>query len=434
MSRIIDISEHQGLFNWDLFQQAFNAGEVDGVIIRAGYGTATGMQRDAQLTRNRQEAINRGIPHGFYGFAYPSRSGGAVQGRGMAAILGSLKAGESIWLDMEDEPTYGRRIVASDVAWSDAFCDAIESLLGPKCGVYMNSDLLARLDWSVHVRADRGLWLANYGANNGQPGTKPASGEWPFIALWQFTSKANIRGIYPLDNNVFDGDRAAFLKYGLQGSAPAPVPETPKPSDPAPVAGNSTSYVLAKDTPGYVNSGDAAARKNSNSTAKAGTYYVFNQASGMVNITKTPGVPGYWINPNENTVAATPASPSANYTIAKSTRGYYSANDAKTRTNPRNTVAAGRYFVYNTYAGMVNVTTKQGVPGSWINPTDANGAEAVNPGSQAVYITVPGGATNGKLAAQYGSTVDQIVAWNKAKYPSVTRDYLQAGWTGYRVR
>lgn len=431
MSTLIDISEHQGNINWDLLGAAFNAGELDGVIMRAGYGTATGMQIDAQFRRNRQEAINRGIPRQFYGFSYPGRSGGAVQARGMAAIIGRLNAGESVSNDMEDEPTYGRRLVASDVAWAKEFNDTLQSLLGPIPLTYMNSDVLARFDWSPLVKADSGLWLANYGANNGTPGTKPASGEWPFIAIWQYSSRGSVRGIFPLDMNQFDGDRNAFLKYGLSGSAPAPVPD-PKPTAPAPVPGNGQSYGLGKDVPGYVTSTDAAARKNSNSTAKAGTYFIFNQANGMVNITKTPGVPGYWINPSDNTVAAAPAAPSGNFRVPNATPGYYNAGDAKAGRNAVNTVQAGDYLVFNTFDGMVNVTTKAGVPGSWINP-GAAGVSA-NPATQETYITVPSGATNGKLAAQYGSTVDQIVAWNKGKYSNVTRDHVEAGWTGYRVR
>jgi len=430
MSTIIDISEHQGSINWDLLGAAFNAGELDGVIMRAGYGTATGMQIDAQFRRNRQEAINRGIPRGFYGFAYPNRSSGAVQGQGMAAIIGRLNAGESIWNDMEDEPTYGRRLVASDVNWADDFCNALESALGAKCGIYINSDLLGRFDWSLHVKKDRGLWLANYGANNGTPGAKPSAGEWPFIAIWQYTSRGSIRGIFPLDVNQFDGDRASFQKYGLSGNAPAPVP-APQPSAPAPVPGNGQSYGLGKDVPGYVSSTDAASRKNSNSTAKSGTYFIFNQANGMVNITKTPGVPGYWINPGDNSVEAAPAAPSGNCKVPNATPGYYNAGDAKAGRNAVNTVQAGNYIVFNTFDGMVNVTTKAGVPGSWINP-GAAGVSA-NPAVQTAEIKIPSGANLSSIAAQAGTSVDQIVAWNKGKYPNMTRDYIQAGWV-IRVR
>src|SRR5690606_39942065 len=49
--------------------------------------------------------------------------------------------------------------------------------------------------------------------------------------------------------------------------------------------------------------------------------------------------------------------------------GYYTAADAKAGKNKRTEVKAGIYHVFNTTKdGMINVTSKNGVPGSWINP------------------------------------------------------------------
>lgn len=431
---LIDVSEHQGVLNWDAIEAAYRGGQILGVIMRAGYGTATGMQKDGQFDRNRNDARQRGIPRQFYGFAYPGRSSGAVQGAGMAAIIGQLEAGESVSLDMEDEPTYGRRLVASDVSWALEFCNTLKAALGPKPLVYMNSDVLGRFDWTPLVKADYGLWLANYGPNNGQQnGDGPSAGQWPFWAIWQYTSRGNVAGIFPVDTNLFSGaDEAAFLKYGLQGAAPAPTP-APAPS-PAPVGGNNTTYVLNRDLPGYVTAADAAAGRNSNSTAKAGSYFVFNQYAGMVNITKTPNVPGYWINPSANTASAPSApAPSGNYSVGKPIPGYVNAGDAAGRRNSNSTVPAGNYFVFNTYQGMVNITRIAGSPGWWINPGD-NGS-APSPAPAAAYIKVPSGPDGylGTIARQYGTTVDQLLAWNKSKYPSMTRDYVQAGWE-IRVR
>lgn len=54
----------------------------------------------------------------------------------------------------------------------------------------------------------------------------------------------------------------------------------------------------------------------------------------------------------------------------------------------------------------------------------------VAPQPQEQYITVPSGPAGylGNIAAQYGTTVNQIVAWNKPKYPSMSANYVQAGW------
>jgi GH25 family lysozyme M1 (1,4-beta-N-acetylmuramidase) len=53
--------------------------------------------------------------------------------------------------------------------------------------------------------------------------------------------------------------------------------------------------------------------------------------------------------------------------------------------------------------------------------------------SPAINIVIPSGATLGAIASQYGTTVAQLLVWNKPNYPTMTANYIQAGWT-IRVR
>ena len=77
---------------------------------------------------------------------------------------------------------------------------------------------------------------------------------------------------------------------------------------------NSTSsdetYKLVVSCKIYMNAANAKNRKSSVGTYSAGTYYVFNKSDGMINITKTKGVAGGWINPNDNKIASSSASTS----------------------------------------------------------------------------------------------------------------------------
>jgi hypothetical protein len=135
------------------------------------------------------------------------------------------------------------------------------------------------------------------------------------------------------------------------------------------------SYTLDRPVPGYVSSADAAARSNSNSTVPAGTYAIFNQALGMVNVTAQAGVPGWWINPGD--IGAQPGVQppvvDGAYTVNRPIPGYVTSADAAARSNSNSTVPAGTYAIFNQALGMVNVTAQAGVPGWWINPGD-NGA------------------------------------------------------------
>lgn len=68
------------------------------------------------------------------------------------------------------------------------------------------------------------------------------------------------------------------------------------------------------------------------------------------------------------------------------------------------------------------------IPGkSAATPTPA---PAPAPGPQGTYINVPAGRDGylSVLAEKYGTTVAQIVAWNKGKYPNLTPDFVEAGW------
>jgi hypothetical protein len=143
---------------------------------------------------------------------------------------------------------------------------------------------------------------------------------------------------------------------------------TPAPAKPAPVPAPK-SYALLRAVPGYYTAGDAKGRKHPVSTVRAGNYAVFNQADGMINITTQAGSPGTWINPADNHMPAAPATANT-YKLNRAVRGYYSSDDAKKRQNPRVTVKAATYYIFNKAVGMINVTSKKGVPGSWINPGD----------------------------------------------------------------
>ncbi|MGE6260854.1 LysM peptidoglycan-binding domain-containing protein [Heyndrickxia sporothermodurans] len=98
------------------------------------------------------------------------------------------------------------------------------------------------------------------------------------------------------------------------------------------------------------------------------------------------------------------------YKVLKTISGYGTAADAKAGKNPKTKVTADTYYVYNRSNGMINVTKKKGVPGSWINP---NETVKENSNAKPTYYTVKKGDTVSALALKFGSTQAQIKAWNK---------------------
>lgn len=123
----------------------------------------------------------------------------------------------------------------------------------------------------------------------------------PTITQEGYTTGAfNVVNIH---RNSFAG---AFRLKAWNVSKPAPAPSPSK-----------GDYKVVKAIKGYVSSADAKAKRNSNSTVPAGTYYTFNTANGMRNISRVKGQAGWWINPADNKATSTPAKPKATYYTVK---------------------------------------------------------------------------------------------------------------------
>ncbi|WP_051291498.1 GH25 family lysozyme [Fictibacillus gelatini] len=115
-----------------------------------------------------------------------------------------------------------------------------------------------------------------------------------------------------------------------------------------------------------------------------------------------------------NTSSPKPVVKDEKYKVNRIINGYVSAADAKSKKNAKGTVAPGSYFVFNKSEGMINVTDKKGVPGSWINSAD-NKKAVPKPKDTKKYVTVKSGDTVSGLAKANGSTVAEIKNWNNLK-------------------
>lgn len=60
------------------------------------------------------------------------------------------------------------------------------------------------------------------------------------------------------------------------------------------------TYKLVTTCKIYMNAANAKNKKDSVGSYGAGTYYVYTTSNGMINVTKKKGVPGGWINPDDN--------------------------------------------------------------------------------------------------------------------------------------
>lgn len=196
--------------------------DVDFVIIKATEGNG---YTDVMCDTFYQKAKSLGKKLGVYHFARPD--------------LGNSPEEEADWFIKETLGYHKEAMLVLDwesgdltnVAWAKAWLDRVYSKTGVKPVIYMSASVMHSADWSSVVNADYGLWVANYGTNDGTAQESVFDRYplkyWSFYALWQYTSKGRLNGYNGnLDLNYFSGDGTAWDKYA--GGSPS----SSKPSNP----------------------------------------------------------------------------------------------------------------------------------------------------------------------------------------------------------
>lgn len=186
IKKVIDVSVHQGNIDWDKVKN-----QIDGVVIRCGYGSDEVGQDDRQWSRNISEVKRLGIPYGVYLYSY-ANTDAKIQSE-INHVLRLIKDCDpklGVFYDLE-ENSLG--FIASRAA--KEWCRQINSA-GYKAGIYCGSYYYKSYLKGVYEDVDALWWIAGYGKNTGVPeyNYKPDPG-FPYDA-WQYTSMARYDGIY----------------------------------------------------------------------------------------------------------------------------------------------------------------------------------------------------------------------------------------------
>lgn len=179
-------------------------------------------------------------------------------------------------------------------------------------------------------------------------------------------------------------------------------------------------YITVKSQKGYMSAGDAFAGRNSRSTISARKNYIYKIVDQAINITSKKGVPGAWINPNDEKANIEKLFETVNlvdfdkivlksgeYTVGSSVkllqslRGYINAADSISGRNPRNTLNTGTYYVYKMVGEAINISTRQGSAGSWVKISDLNQATS----SQKVVEKAPEKAPEKVIELKEGNSI-----------------------------
>jgi hypothetical protein len=160
-------------------------------------------------------------------------------------------------------------------------------------------------------------------------------------------------------SNSCPGMNMNYLRNRLQGQG---VPPTNHPSTP------DNQFTVTYATSGFFTAADARLGRNKRTTVQPGIYYIFNQADGMINVSRLPNIPGSWINPNLQSTSSNVPTPSQTLIVGSRVRVNSNARTWATGQNIDNWVH-GRIFTIQQIRSHGNELLLQEVS-SWIRRSD----------------------------------------------------------------
>ena len=174
MRKLIDVSEHQGKINWEKVKP-----QIDGAILRCGYGMDITRQDDKEFRRNADECTRLNIPFGVYLYSYADSDEKAKsEAAHVLRLIEGYKLSYPVYLDLEENGTQGGAIGRAKI-----FGQIIEKA-GYWCGIYANLYW-----WKTHLVGLEAYtkWVAQYSGACDYKGKN--------LDMWQYTSTGSIAGI-----------------------------------------------------------------------------------------------------------------------------------------------------------------------------------------------------------------------------------------------
>lgn len=191
-------------------------GELDFLLLRAGYGSDYRSQDDAQFFNFVAQCNEMNMPWGAYLYSYALDVHDAEsEAAHMLRLIDGLYPAYGVWYDMEDGDGYrASHGMPSDETLVDIcvkFCDTLEKA-GYYTGIYSNLNwLTSKLSSPRLDRFDK--WVAQWNATNDYKGN---------YGIWQYTATGRIPGY----SGRFDLDRA-YRDYPklTNNGRPDPTPD-----------------------------------------------------------------------------------------------------------------------------------------------------------------------------------------------------------------
>lgn len=212
----IDISWWQK----DNYKYLIDTYAKDFVIARASFD----FNVDSTCDMYYQYAKKKGLQLGVYFFPLTESSDAVTSAKWCVNQVKGYLHEAVFFLDWE--ATQGNDV--SKTWWALEWLKTFEKEAGVKPNIYMNTSTVNSFNWTDVAKNDNGLWLADYGRNDGNDYGVPDIPYWQIVMAHQYTSVGdNGAG---LDRDVFFGDKTAWQKYAnvVNNTTPSKPSEKPK--------------------------------------------------------------------------------------------------------------------------------------------------------------------------------------------------------------
>lgn len=210
MIKGIDVSEHQGIIDWDKVKS-----QIDYAIIRIGYGDNITSQDDKYFVRNANECTRLGIPFGVYIYSYATSIAQAQsEAEHVLRLIQNYKLDYPVYYDLEDANTTGKCSNKSIADMAETFANIIEGA-GYWCGMYANTSW-----WNSKLTDSRFgswvKWVAQYASSCSYDGS---------YDMWQYASDGRVNGIGGnVDMNYCYVDYPTMINNNQETKSEFPLP------------------------------------------------------------------------------------------------------------------------------------------------------------------------------------------------------------------
>lgn len=194
------------------FRQVKRAGAF-GVLLKVSEGTTFS---DRTWPARARAARAAGLHVGGYHFARPAVGSALPEADYFCRLLGKVQR-RDLHPALDLETNDGHLTPTQMLSWVRSFQHIVREHTGKRCLLYSYTAYIAELRWPHTPGTGAGLWLADYGPNDGADHGAKAPAPWRRYVAHQFTSRGHWPGCSGSVDLSHARSRRAVLANGLRG-------------------------------------------------------------------------------------------------------------------------------------------------------------------------------------------------------------------------